>query len=130
MKTEYTQKILSIKVSFDDILASGEGRKFNVKDAEIITSFVKSLDDQIDTLWFCCDSGVSRSSALAAAFTRYYHKEEMKIWSNPQYSPNSLVYQIQCESLGMRVSPFTLWIKTKISKRALAKAIKRGRSHR
>lgn len=89
--------------------------------------FVDKLDDNIADLFFCCDSGESRSPALATAYMRYFGMDEMSIWRNPRYHPNSLVYKFQCKALGKPISAIGLKYRTYISKQALKKAIKRAR---
>lgn len=64
--------------------------------ADEICRFVKELPDELDTLFVCCDSGESRSTAMAAAIARYKGLDEWVIWDDPRYNPNGLVYRRVC----------------------------------
>ena len=90
-------------LSFDDVEGPQRGHAFSPDDAQKIISFVKKLTPQ-GMLYFCCDAGESRSAALAAAFLRAWTGDDMKIWTNPHYHPNLLVYRIQCMALGIVVT--------------------------
>ncbi len=65
--------------------------------AEKVKEFVENLDDNITDLLFCCNSGEYRSAALAAAYMRYFGMDEMSVWKNPHYHPNSLVYKFNAK---------------------------------
>ncbi len=91
-----------ISVNFDDVEDDRESA-FKAETAERIASFVLGLPEQTDLI-FCCDGGVSRSAALAAAFTRYFGGDEMKIWLDPAYRPNTKVYALTLRALGVAVT--------------------------
>lgn len=109
--------------NFADITDSTESSAFNKKIADEIAAYVKSLPAQLDTLFVCCDSGESRSTAMSAAIMRYNRMDEMKIWRNPHYHPNTLVYSMLCDALGVPVSTVELQAKHWTSEKALADAI-------
>ena len=71
----------------------------------------------------CCDSGESRSTAMAAAIARYNNSDEMKIWLNPHYHPNPLVYKSLCDSLGVKVSKTEVADKVAVNQKAFSDAI-------
>ena len=79
--------------------------------ADSILTFVKdqvkaaASDDKELSLFFCCDWGQSRSTALAAAFLVWNGQDPAKIWGQRFLTPNPLVYCIMCETLGCSVSP-------------------------
>ena len=110
-------------LNFADITDSTESSSFNKKIADEIAAYVKNLPAQLDTLFVCCDSGESRSTAMSAAIMRYNGMDEMKIWKNPHYHPNMLVYSVLCDALGVPVSTVELQAKHWTSEKALADAI-------
>ena len=56
-----------------------------------LKDFIDNLD--VDVLVIHCYAGISRSSAVAAAIGEYLGLK-MKIWTNPKYDPNVLVYEL------------------------------------
>ena len=123
IQKECFQKLHSfISFEFDDVLKSSSS-SFNNNIANDIKNYVENVNRKIETLYICCDSGESRSSALAAAIIRYMGGSDKEIWRNPYYHPNTLVYRIQCETFGLKISH----LKTKrlkyINDHTLKKAI-------
>lgn len=110
-------------LNFADITDSGELSAFKKDIAEEIAAYVKGFPAQLDTLFVCCDSGESRSTAMAAAIMRYNGADEMRIWKNPRYHPNTLVYSMLCDALGVPVSKVELQAKHWTSEKALTDAI-------
>lgn len=110
-------------LSFADTTETASPLAFNKATAEKIADFVKSLPKQLDTLFVCCDSGESRSTAMSAAIMRYKGMNEMTIWKNPHYHPNMLVYSMLCSALGVPVSESEAEEKHQISEKALHDAI-------
>ncbi len=110
---------------FDDVTAGHNA--FGAAAAEKIKNFVLSLPGELDTLFVCCDSGESRSSAMAAAIMRFYGIDEMKIWKNPRYHPNRLVYKTLCEAFGISVPDDELSGLLAVNEKALSDAINAGR---
>ena len=111
---------------FDDITEARNPAAFSSSLAERIVAFVRELPKQYP-LFFCCDSGESRSAALAAAFLRSCGGDEMRIWRDPHYHPNPLVYRLQCEALGTRVTEEEVAERRAVSENALADAIRKAR---
>lgn len=112
-------------LQFDDIQNVYNDRAFTVHMVNEIGEFVAQHQDC--DLHFCCDSGESRSAALAAAFARFYRTDEMSIWKDPHYHPNLLVYRFQYQALGMKLSKFGLRMRTYRNKRAFRAAVRRAR---
>ena len=110
-------------MNFADITDSTESSAFNREIADEIAAYVKSLPAQLDTLFVCCDSGESRSTAMSAAIMRYNGMDEMKIWRNPHYHPNPLVYKLLCYAFGIQVSDEEVAEKVAINNKALSDAI-------
>lgn len=92
-----------LHVSFADVTDEARPDAFQIEQARQIRAF---LDNQKETmeLYFCCDSGESRSTALAAAWMHYSEQDEMKIWKNIKYHPNELVYYIQSVACGLPIT--------------------------
>ena len=110
---------------FDDITNETNAAAFTPRIAAQIAAYVKSLPPELDTLFVCCDSGESRSTAMAAAITRYLGGDEMAIWTNPHYHPNSLVYRLLCTAFGVVATETEVQKKLLINKRAFSAAIRR-----
>lgn len=115
--------------SFADISDYESPLSFREDHARKIHQYVDNLPSDTDVLFVCCDSGESRSSAIAAAMLRYLDRDEMKIWQNPHYHPNPLVYKLLCEELGFHVQDGEIKEKTEINNNAFAKAITDARNH-
>lgn len=113
--------------SFDDITDENDDKAFAYMDAYKISEFVKSLPECTDTLFVCCDSGESRSSAMAAAIMRYNGLDDIVIWNNPHYHPNPLVYKKLCNAFAITVSEDELSEKLGINKNAFENAFKNKR---
>ena len=114
-----------IILNFDDI-TTNKSNSFTKEHAQIIKEFISKLE-HIETLYVCCDYGVSRSAAIAAAISRFNKTNENEIWLNPKYCPNLLVYKILCQELGLHNNKLRLKFKQYQNKLALKKAINRTR---
>lgn len=78
-------------------------------------------------LYICCDSGVSRSSAIAAAILRKFKENENLIWKNYNYQPNILVYKTLCDEFNLVNNAIVLRHKENINKKALKRKIAEAR---
>ena len=94
-----------------------------------VKEFLEKESD-FERIYVCCDSGESRSTAMAAAIIKYYGKSDKEIWKNPNYHPNSLVYKQQLYAFGIKVNKLRLKYLKYINNEALKKAIKRNRKNR
>lgn len=92
-----------LHVPFADVTNEARPDAFRIEQAIQIRSFVDNLHDITD-LYFCCDSGESRSAALAAAWMHYSNQDEMRVWKNIMYHPNELVYYLQSVACGLPIS--------------------------
>lgn len=110
-------------LNFADVTSDTDFYAFTKTTAESIAEYVKELPGNLDTLFICCDSGESRSTAMAAAISRYSGFDEMKIWKNPHYHPNPLVYKLLCDAFGIPVSDKEVAEKVAINNKALSDAI-------
>lgn len=114
-----------ITFDFDDIIDENDDRAFSSMDAYKIAEFVKSLPECTDTLFVCCDSGESRSTAMAAAIMRYNELDEMKIWKNPHYHPNPLVYHKLCNAFSIKITDMELRGRVCLNEKAFENAFKK-----
>lgn len=110
-------------LNFADVTSCNDFSAFTKTTAERIAEYVKELPGNLDTLFICCDSGESRSTAMAAAISRYNGSDEAKIWGNPHYHPNALVYKLLCIALGIQVTDGDIAEKVSFNNKALSDAI-------
>ena len=73
---------------------------FQDSHAERILSFL-SRPDANETLFVCCDSGESRSSAIAASVLLAIGRSDQFIWDSADYHPNLLVFRRMCSRMGI-----------------------------
>jgi len=89
-----------IHVEFADVTDSKRRDAFTAKQAQYIKDFIDKQSGAA-ALYICCDSGESRSAAIAAAVLRYFGKSDLAIWKNAKYHPNPYVYRLQCRAFGL-----------------------------
>ena len=109
---------------YDDIDREIPGRSLSDGDAGRAADFIRGHIRFQGVLYCCCDSGVSRSSAMAAAATRFLGRDDLLIWRDPRFSPNPLVCAAVCRSLGLALSDEELDFRLELSRRALRDAIR------
>lgn len=130
--TSYNSNIDNIKnedkliLYFDDVTMINKN-SINKDIARKINEFVSNVKFDKEKLYICCDSGISRSSAIAAAILRKYGQDEDIIWKNYCYQPNMLVYKVLCEEFNLKNSFVRLKYKESINKKALKRKIKESR---
>ena len=110
-------------LNFADVSSSTDFSAMSNDVAMKIADYIRKLPKQLDTLFVCCDSGESRSTAMAAALMRFNETDEMKIWRNPHYHPNPLVYKLLCSAFGIQVSDDEVIERVAINNKALSDAI-------
>lgn len=111
-------------MNFADTTNTLEKSAFTTAIAEQIADYIKGLPDDLDTLFVCCDSGQSRSSAMAAAVLSYKRLDDMIIWENPRYEPNPLVYKLLCNALGVFVTDEEVSEKIKANEQSFSNSVK------
>lgn len=111
---------------FDDITYKSDS-SFDMSIARKIHSFIDNIDFNKYKLYVCCDSGESRSSAIAASILRKYNEDENIIWKDYNYHPNILVYEIMCKEFGLKNSSLRLKYKKYINDKTLKNKIKKNR---
>lgn len=110
-------------LNFADVTITTGFSAFSMDIAEKTAVYIKELPEKLDTLLVCCDSGESRSTAMAAAIMRFRGMDEIRIWKNPHYHPNTLVYSLLCEALGVPVSKAELQALHQMSEKAFSDAV-------
>ena len=115
-----------IHLSFSDVTNPMRLDAFRTEMAQEIKSFVDNLEDT-NILAICCDSGESRSSAIAAAILRYLGRNEMDICGNPSMHPNPQVYHLQCKAFGCFSTKLRTELLCRYNKRLFKKQIQRSK---
>lgn len=123
IRSEKLYGIRFVHLPFADVVDEMHPNAFSLKHAQTIARFLNDLDGIVD-LYFCCDSGESRSTALMAACYKHFHSDAKVIWGNVHYHPNPLVYRLQCEALGTTVSRLQAKFLVAYNKYAFKKAIR------
>ena len=98
VKTANRKNVLFL--SFFDTEEDNPSMSFQYTDAEEIVSFLSRADANTD-LFICCDSGESRSSAIAASLKLAVGKTGRDIWDSTDYHPNKLVFGKMCRALAL-----------------------------
>jgi len=113
-----------LHVSFADVTDEARHDAFQMEQAMQIRTFLDNLHG-IKELYFCCDSGESRSAALAAAWMHYSDQDEMRVWKNIKYHPNELVYYLQSVACGLPVTRRDAMELAEYNRKLFHKAISR-----
>jgi predicted protein tyrosine phosphatase len=85
-------RILRLRFDDADSDPAGEYTLFSAEHAQQIADALLDLPMSTNVIVHCA-AGISRSSAVAAAITRYFGWQEEEFFS-PPYCPNRLVYQL------------------------------------
>lgn len=110
---------------YDDLDREVPGRSLSPEAAQRMADFIRSIPPQTRIVYTACDSGMCRSSAVAAAVCRWFGLDEMAIWENPSYSPNPLVYVSLCDCLGLPVEDAELDLRIETNRMAFRRAVRR-----
>ena len=109
-----------IVLRYDDVDMPIINRSIKESDCQKAVDFIKANRNK-DTLYFCCDSAISRSSAMAASAYRFFDLDDMKIWENPKYSPNALVFKMMCDAFNLPLDDCELDYRISVNWKALKK---------
>lgn len=112
---------------YDDVDREIPGRSLSPDAALQFARFIRQLSGETRRIYCSCDSGMSRSSAIACAVHRYFGLDDLRIWENPHYQPNLLVFSMVTSALEIPVSDLELDALFETNRRALSAAI---RAHR
>jgi len=96
-KLKEVKKKNKLVLYYDDI-TSGK-RAFNVKHAKKIKRFMKKISEK-DIIYCLCDAGISRSSAIACALSKYYNGDDSNIWNDWHFEPNKHIYTMLLKEVG------------------------------
>jgi len=113
-----------LKVSVFDTEIENRAFSFNYGEGLQVKEFLEQEND-FGRVYVCCDSGESRSTAMAAVILKFYGQSDEEIWTNPHYHPNRLVYKKQLNAFGIKISNIKLKYLKYVSERALKRAINR-----
>ena len=94
-----------LKLNFNDIDKPFENMEPKQEDLLGLKAFIDTIKDnpEIEEIIVHCAAGISRSSAVAAAICQYLGLDEFKIiWSSYNYVPNTLVYKLAINELGLK----------------------------
>ena len=110
---------------FMDFTDGTRENSFQQYHAEQVHGFYISVSHnaQIECICVCCDSGESRSAAIAAALLRAQKMSDLCIWKSPEYHPNPYVYRLTCKSFGLYVDNKDLKKKLALNQEALHRLI-------
>jgi len=93
-----------LRLSFEDVEGDFDffadkpaARPFTARHARQVADFVRGLPEEIRTLVFQCEAGVSRSPAMAAAVSRSMGLDDLRFFR--LYVPNRLVYRLVLEQM-------------------------------
>ena len=111
-----------LNINFPDVTDGRESGAFSEWHARRIIDFVGGLSDEVTDIYVCCTGGESRSPAVAAALLKMSQRSDKRVWKNPYYKPNTLVYSVLCREYGFKFSRIAarinLWRNTRAFKQA------------
>lgn len=96
---------------------------FKESDAGRIARFFNSIPCDAD-VFICCDSGESRSPAIAAALTRAQGESDADIWGSKEYHPNMLLFRKMCAALGIFITEKEIEELSRTNRKAFQKAFR------
>ena len=117
-----------IFLQFDDVEDEHSCRTQFTDDMAIqVKCFIDLLSEERCYLSFLCDSGQSRSPALAAAILRrcYTDRNDLKVFLNPHMKPNLQVYETMCKILNIPVEKHEITFRKALCQGALHYAIRK-----
>lgn len=94
---------------------------FECVHARAIIRFIKLLPEEVTDIYVCCSKGSSRSAAVAAWLLRMSGRNDDRVWLNPYYVPNILVYYVLCKEAGIPITPDQVLFKQKQNEEAYKK---------
>lgn len=116
-------------LSYQDISNPDAMDVFDRIKADDVRRFISSMDESVTELYICCDSGESRSPAMAAALLLASERSDRPIWLNHHYHPNPLVFRELCRGYGIPQPNVLISAKTFLNRKAYKLAqLKRGKA--
>ncbi len=113
-------------IAADDVTNPLRRGSFKLQQAQAIARFVES-HNAASRLFVCCDGGVSRSAAVAAAIMYASTGNDEAFWLNSSFRPNPLVYSLTREALGFPCEENSLQVKIARNEDALKRKIESRR---
>jgi len=86
-----------VETDFDAFGQERPPKAFTADQAREIAAFVVGLPEDIDSLVFQCELGVSRSAGMAAAVARWLGQDDLRFFRG--HLPNRLVYRLVLEQI-------------------------------
>lgn len=108
---------------YEDLDREIPGRSLSAEAADRFAAFIRSIPQTTQQVFCACNAGQCRSAAVAAAVHLYFGMDDMKIWEDPQYHPNPLVFSMLCESLHIPMTDAMLDYRLETNAQAFRKAI-------
>ena len=92
----------TLELHFDDV-EDGDGSPniITKRHAESILGFIIYNWDLVKHLIICCDGGVSRSAAVAAAIRLRLGMDDWGIWRDGSKAPNMTVFRLLIDTFGI-----------------------------
>ena len=91
-----------LRLTFEDITDAGKPGAFTAAVATEILDFVEAAWDKTEVFLIHCETGLSRSPAIAAALSRVYYGDGGP-WAEHNF-PNPLVYRLIVETHALRAA--------------------------
>ncbi len=106
-----------LRLCFQDITDDKSSDAFQNEHAKQIVCFFDRVqnNETIRCIFVCCDAGISRSPAIAAALMREQGQNDDCIWTDAEYEPNPLVYCRLCHAFGHPVTSYELRKKLRLN---------------
>lgn len=106
-----------LRLCFQDITDDKSSDAFQNEHAKQIVYFFDRVqnNETIRCIFVCCDAGISRSPAIAAALMREQGQNDDCIWTDAEYEPNPLVYRRLCHAFGHPVTSYELRKKLRLN---------------
>ena len=86
-----------LKLKFDDV---DDNNGITDSDVQKIIKFIIEHLYNTDLIVVHCEAGISRSSGVAAALSRWMNNDDMWVFENPRYLPNERCYKSILLKLG------------------------------
>ena len=86
-----------LRLEFNDVLRN-DPHCMTSDQAEQILDFANNWHDKVNLIIVHCEAGVCRSAAVAAALSKIFNEDDMWVFDNPRFYPNSWVYRLILEA--------------------------------
>lgn len=116
----HRENVLALR--FMDITDGMQWGAFQNEQAEEVCRFLRRAK-AADDLFLCCDSGESRSAAIAAAVLLSQNQSDLYLWNSTEYHPNHYVFKLQCAALGVNIDDEGIFMRRKLNDDAFHRAI-------